>query len=214
MDRLAIIGDVHGCSRSLRSLLKKLPTRDRILCVGDIIDRGPSCKEAFRIIREEGVECVLGNHEWLMLTGYDKTKPNHASWLANGGRDTLRDFKSEEDLAELIAFCKEMPYSMEFTGVLPKKIVLCHAGVKKGLTLKQSIDLLSSAKMNDFMASILWNRLPAHLAGTFMVYGHTPVDEPLLTADICNIDTGCVYRNKLSALLLPEMSVVQVPYQE
>lgn len=214
MDRLAIIGDVHGCSRSLRSLLKKLPTRDRILCVGDIIDRGPSCKEAYRVIREEGVECILGNHESLMLTGFDKSQPNHESWLINGGRDTLRDFRSEEDLAELLAFAKELPLYLEITGVLPKKILVCHAGVKKGLSLKQSLDYLESPRMNEFMSSILWNRSPVHLAGTFIVHGHTPVDEPFLTGDVANVDTGCVYRNKLSALLLPEMSLVQVSYQE
>ena len=44
-----------------------------------------------------------------------------------------------------------------------------------------------------------------------VVYGHTPVPEPLWLNGTVNIDTGCVFGGKLTALRYPEREVVSVP---
>ncbi|MCR9145081.1 MAG: metallophosphoesterase [bacterium] len=63
---MIIIGDVHGCYKSLRALVKKCPP-EPICFVGDLIDRGPDSKGVVEFVRGEGHQCVLGNHEELMI---------------------------------------------------------------------------------------------------------------------------------------------------
>ncbi len=43
-----------------------------------------------------------------------------------------------------------------------------------------------------------------------MVYGHTPVPEPLFLNNTVNIDTGCVFGGRLTALRYPEREIVSV----
>jgi len=60
-----IIGDVHGCYKTLQALLAKilLNHNEQICFVGDLIDRGPKSKEVVDFVRDRGHLCVKGNHE-------------------------------------------------------------------------------------------------------------------------------------------------------
>lgn len=214
MERLAIIGDVHGCAKSLRALLDLLPPRDQIFLIGDLIDRGPDSRAVVALARERGLSCVMGNHEWLMLTGHHPGLPNHESWLANGGGDTLRNYRSHDEVLELVESVRSFPLFVDIDQPQGPKLLICHAGVRRGLTLKESIDLLHAPGPQQVMMSILWNRGRVHLQDHFVVFGHSPVVKPVLTAHYANIDTGCVYRRQLTALLLPEREFIQVPFQD
>jgi serine/threonine protein phosphatase 1 len=59
---MLIIGDVHGCYKTLKALLSKCP-QDEVCFVGDLIDKGPSPKSVVEFIRGEGLLSVKGNHE-------------------------------------------------------------------------------------------------------------------------------------------------------
>jgi hypothetical protein len=63
--RTILIGDVHGCIDELKKLFDKLVVRseDRIIFLGDLMDRGPDPVAVLRFVRERGYECVQGNHE-------------------------------------------------------------------------------------------------------------------------------------------------------
>ena len=76
-----LIGDVHGCARTLEQLLMQLgyrqqqgvwrhPSRQAIF-VGDLVDRGPGVRQTLQIVHamvEAGQAfCVLGNHEYYAL---------------------------------------------------------------------------------------------------------------------------------------------------
>ena len=68
------IGDVHGYADTLLALLDSLnlSSRDRVVLLGDLVDRGPSSCEVIRIARENPqIFSVLGNHEEMMLNSFD-----------------------------------------------------------------------------------------------------------------------------------------------
>jgi hypothetical protein len=64
--RVVAVGDVHGCLEELKELLRTLeyhPEKDRLVLLGDLVDRGPDSPGVVRFVRELGVECVKGNHD-------------------------------------------------------------------------------------------------------------------------------------------------------
>lgn len=64
--RTIIVGDIHGCLEEFEELLKVVefrPNRDRLVLLGDLVDRGPDPVGVVRRARELGAESVLGNHE-------------------------------------------------------------------------------------------------------------------------------------------------------
>ena len=65
-----VIGDIHGYADTFVALLGNLNlnSRDRVVLLGDLVDRGPRSCEVIRIAREnEQIYSVLGNHEQMML---------------------------------------------------------------------------------------------------------------------------------------------------
>lgn len=61
-----VVGDLHGHRRQLLDELERLgfdPTRDRLFCTGDLIDRGPDSFGTLKLIMEPWFYFVQGNHE-------------------------------------------------------------------------------------------------------------------------------------------------------
>lgn len=104
-----IIGDLQGCFNSLNRLLEAVafaPRQDRLLFVGDLVNRGPASEKCLRWVRarcEEGVaQCVLGNHDLhLLAVAAGKRK-------ANSG-DTLQDILRAKDRASLLDWLARQP---------------------------------------------------------------------------------------------------------
>lgn len=65
--KLAVFSDVHANPRSLQAVLADCEKRgvDMVLCLGDLVGFSPRPKEVIDIVRKEGIECVLGNHDRL-----------------------------------------------------------------------------------------------------------------------------------------------------
>lgn len=82
-----VVGDLHGCFELLCSVLTFVdfdPEKDRLISVGDLVDRGPDSLKCLQLLDEPWFHCVKGNHEQLMedfLTG----GPTGAWWMRNGG---------------------------------------------------------------------------------------------------------------------------------
>src|SRR5215510_12710752 len=105
-----VIGDIHGCERELRCLIDKLPLAqgDRLVFLGDYIDRGPnSCGVVSYLIelpkQLSSIEFIFlkGNHEDMFLS-FLGIGGNHGDmFLINGGRATLASYgvKSEKPAA-------------------------------------------------------------------------------------------------------------------
>ena len=94
---VTVIGDVHGCYKTLLALLDKIPDqhKKRICFAGDLIDRGPMSKQVVEFVIQNGYDCVVGNHELMMV---DWTRRfSDMLWLGNGGNDTRRSYCAPAD---------------------------------------------------------------------------------------------------------------------
>lgn len=205
------IGDIHGCAQSLRALLEKTrPYRDRThVFIGDYIDRGPDSRGVVEYLVDfaRDHECVFlrGNHEMMLQDAIQSGK--RSFWMINGGQETLESYgvaSPSEIPAEHRRFLAETRLWYD-----TPEYLFIHAGLDPDRTVREQ---LSSP---DVEHVALWER--SHVNGPVkwekpVVFGHTPVREPLIEERKMAIDTGCVFSGHgygtLSALLLPEKTVI------
>ncbi len=200
--RTIIIGDIHGCTRELDELLRitEASSKDRILCVGDLICKGPDSLGALLwAMQSKNVECVLGNHEARFLEYW---KSGETPERKPYDYATFKQFGDRYD--ECMKFISSWPlYRNE------PEFLLVHAGVDpriEEMEKQDPSDLVKLRKLSDEEGA--W--YDHYHREKLIVFGHWVRREPLLRKNAIGIDTGCVYGGKLSALVLPERRIVQV----
>lgn len=197
--RLFAIGDIHGCFDSLKELIENnilLQKKDKLILLGDYIDRGDKSKEVVDFImdlQEKGFDVVplMGNHEALLLNANENEKI-FSKWIQNGGNETLKSFEisSVKDIeSKYIKFFKDLRYYYSFEDLL-----FVHAGFNDNVV----------NPFTDFY-SMLWKCKESYanplLANKTIIHGHNPVsvakcEERVLAKHlVINIDTGCVYKD-------------------
>ncbi len=131
--RLFAIGDIHGCFDSLKELIENnilLQKNDKLILLGDYIDRGAKSKEVVDFIIEllensYNVIPLMGNHDALLLDAFEDEK-NISKWIQNGGDETLKSFEisSVKDIeSKYIKFFKDLRFYYSFEDCL-----FVHAG--------------------------------------------------------------------------------------
>jgi serine/threonine protein phosphatase 1 len=224
---LYAIGDIHGELRKLDALLDKLALAqgDRLIFLGDYVDRGPeSAGVVSRLIdlsRSHPCTFLMGNHESMFLDflGWKGAACfGGDAFLMNGGDRTLASygfFGEERSTAE--SFALPPAHARFFEGLklshAEGDYLFVHAGLsERGLSSGDPAYAVRVSRPED----LLWNRTTAelpHNLGVTLIYGHTPRsdfgvrrNEPFSIG----IDTGATYGGCLTAIRLPDESVVQV----
>lgn len=125
-----VIGDLHGEYVLMEDLLDHVQfdiDNDRLISVGDLVDRGPFSLDCLRLLDEYWFHCVKGNHEQLMedyLTG----GPTGIWWFPNGGRwwDTL-DYPHKAEVNRLLPKVQSLPWILSVALPNGKKFNVVHA---------------------------------------------------------------------------------------
>jgi putative phosphoesterase len=67
--KYAFISDIHGNLEALDAVLGKIVGMGikQVFCLGDIVGYGASPTDCIEVIRQKGIKCVMGNHEWAVL---------------------------------------------------------------------------------------------------------------------------------------------------
>ncbi|RMG80279.1 MAG: protein phosphatase [Bacteroidetes bacterium] len=231
-----IIGDIHGCFSELCALLAKLgyrvrksddpnhrfgyevePPRGRmVLFVGDFVDRGPASPKVLRLAMsmvEAGTAlAVIGNHDDKF---YRYLKGNRVK-LQHGLEKTVAQMSQEppEFWAEVRKFLESLPHHCVLDG---GRLILAHAGLRERWHYRSSKSVRALCMYGETRDEVDEKGLPVrknwgktYTGSALVVYGHTPVEDPVWQNNTVNIDTGCVYGNKLTALRYPELELVSV----
>jgi protein phosphatase len=117
------------------------------------------------------------------------------------------------------------PEVCQFLGALPSHYVLdrgalivAHAGIKTGMQGRDSARIRRFTLYGETTGGYDEDGRPVRLdwardyrGRALVVYGHTPVVDPAWHARTLNIDTGCVFGGRLTALRYPEMELTSVP---
>ena len=138
------VGDIHGYREEFETLLDKLELTDgdMVVCVGDLIDRGPDSHGVLSIGSEsDRIFSIKGNHELLMSIALGENPRREDFWTDRvGGRATLDSMGSSEQ--EKRDRAKQW---LEFTDSLPTEVVLdrfrlCHSGYRIGIPFEDQTD--------------------------------------------------------------------------
>lgn len=214
--RYIAIGDVHGCPESLKNLMQLLEPHINhqtvLVFLGDYVDRGPDSRGVINYLLrlQEGADCVFirGNHDQMMLDAIDKG--NRALWMQNGGGSTLESYGLPQDSSDIPEEHQDFLRNTRLYWDTPLYFFV-HGGIDPTHTVAEAI----SEGRDTF--SFMWER--SHINSTSnewektVVFGHTPMTEPLIRDRMIGLDTGCVYQDSgygiLSAMILPEMDLIQ-----
>ncbi len=213
-----VVGDIHGCLEELRCLIERLPLRDadRIVFLGDYIDRGPYSKGVVSFLLElhkaSSVETVFlkGNHEDMLLSYLGLPGRHGEVFLHNGGQATLASYGIVAAGFPATGVAQRMPDEhLEFylnlkTFCVVDSYLCVHAGIQPLRRLDEQNELDMFWIRSEFI------RNPHKLPFT-VLFGHTPQKEVLFDLPYkIGLDTGLVYGNKLSCLALDDKVIYQV----
>ena len=132
--RTIIVGDVHGCLDELDALLRQCthdPLRDRVVLVGDLVNKGPKSAAVVRAARSRGFQAVRGNHDDRALFEWERRERARR----NGGVPDADDKYAYTDAFndEDVAFLRSLPYTLRLEG---DRVLVVHAGVVPGVPLR------------------------------------------------------------------------------
>ena len=210
--RIIAIGDIHGCHQEFAELLDKLALTkdDRLVLVGDLVNRGPDSCKVIDLARQFRAISLLGNHE-LRLLGYRKNKTPVTDISRETDADTFQRLRFEDwaylESMQLTYYVEELNTVFVHGGFLPHEP--WQRQPAEVVTRIQSIDAqgrpCKRAEAPDAPPwADLWSGPP------FVVYGHTPRPEVYKLKWSAGIDTACVMGGSLTAYILPEKRFVQV----
>ena len=200
--RRIFVGDIQGCREPLERLLAAVgfqAGRDRLLPVGDLVNKGPDSPGTLQLLMQLRAEPVLGNHDLHWLKKARDQDPAQRRWL----------------LAQ--------PFVRLFDDV-----IMVHAGLHPKwdeARLQRLTDDERNYAVNVRYCDAAGNRPdddwpppgpPFRPWDDFytgqkrVVFGHWARRGLVVRPQCIGLDSGCVYGGKLSAWIAEEDRIVQV----
>jgi serine/threonine protein phosphatase 1 len=219
MGRFFAISDIHGCFDTFYELLIRridLSRTDKLILLGDYIDRGDKSKEVVDLIldlkkKDFDIKPLSGNHEAMLVESYHNPEMLPL-WYINSGMTTLQSF-GIRDITDIDQKYIDFFMNLEYYA-LSGEFIFVHAG------------------FNDFapdpfsdLHSMIWECRMQYdnpvLAGKTIIHGHRPKTTDYVkkmikeNSKVIPVDTGCVYEKELgygnlSALEINSMNLISV----
>lgn len=222
-----IIGDVHGCSEEMFELIDKLgyvrepevfhPEGRTLIFLGDLVDRSPDpvgvLKFVMQAVQQESALAVPGNHDIKLVKALDG-KPVQ---LNHGLAETMELLKAEpeEFRQEVETFLRDLVSHAVLDG---GRLCVAHAGLREemqgrgsGVVRDFALYGETTGEIDEFGLPVRYEWAKEYRGKATVVFGHTPVPEAEWLNNTIDIDTGCCFGGKLTALRYPERELVSVP---
>lgn len=196
------------------------PEGRQVIFLGDIIDRGPRILDTVKLVRNmvsaKSALCIMGNHENKLLR---KLKGRNVK-VSYGLAQTLDEIagigeeRRDRDTQEIHTFLNSLisHYVLD-----DGNLVVAHAGLREefqgrssGYVRDFALYGETTGETDEFGRRIRYNWAADYRGKAMVVYGHTPVVEAEWLNNTIDIDTGCVYGGKLTALRYPEKETVSI----
>ncbi|MFF8845187.1 polynucleotide kinase-phosphatase [Streptomyces sp. NPDC015127] len=225
-----IIGDIHGCSSELETLLAKLGYEDGVhpegrtaVFVGDLVDRGPDSPGVLRrvmgMVAAGNALCVPGNHENKLGRYLKGRNVQHTHGLAETIEQLEKEDAGDPAFRERV---REFIDGLVSHYVLDEgRLVVCHAGLPEKYHGRTSGRVRSHALYGDTTGETDEFGLPVrypwaedYRGRAAVVYGHTPVPNTSWINNTICLDTGAVFGGRMTALRWPERELVDVPAEK
>jgi hypothetical protein len=226
--RIYAVGDIHGRSDLLGSLLRGIEAHrrcrpiDRTITVflGDYIDRGPGSRAALDLLlqwRQDNEAVFLrGNHE-TFLQRFLADSRTLDEWRQCGGLETLTSYGLKPTISP--DRHEQLRLAEKLAGVLPKQhleflgsldlsfncgdFLFVHAGIRPGVPINEQTEDDLLWIRDDFLTY----EQPFE---RFVVHGHTPVRAPDLRSNRINIDTGAFATGRLTCIVIEGTAIAQL----
>lgn len=219
--------DIHGMFHLLENQLKELKfdeSKDRLIVVGDLVDRGEYSERCVEFLKKPWFFSVYGNHEDLAyhtVTGDSLDSPYARCWFSNGGDWFMKNeiYCNQEFQKDFLEAIRNLPYAIEIQ-VGDKRVGIVHAEVPQDVTWDTVVQMLSKLEPDfippeddsdiaDLLQALIWGRTKIRLASVFMGYdfhtvkgidhlfvGHTPLDTQLTLGNATYTDLGSCFTNQ------------------
>lgn len=184
------VGDIHGHFTKLQAALDAVgfdQSVDRLFSVGDLVDRGPECRDALDWLAKPWFNPVRGNHDDYVCRfdtcDVDNWVYNGGAWFAGLAWDEQREFAAQ---------FRDIPLAIEVEtrGGL---VGLVHADVPGDSWL----GLPGYFENRNGRNYVMWSRNrfehsdPAGVRDVrAVIVGHTPVKRPVQLGNVYHIDTA------------------------
>ncbi|MDC1175001.1 metallophosphoesterase [Bacteriovoracaceae bacterium] len=194
--RTIFVGDIHGCFEEFQLLLKKLNYHkdDRLILLGDLINKGPHSVEVLKFVKSNKIEFILGNHEYGFLK-YVKSKKTHI--------DSFNKIKEElgDELNSWVDFLASKPFYIE-----SEDWIAVHGGIEPDKSLENSDPaILSSIRLIEGKP---W--YDYYQGDRTVLFGHWAKLGLFFGEKIICLDSRCCYGGTLSAFIWEEKKLVQL----
>jgi protein phosphatase len=235
-----IIGDVHGCFDELCSLMEKLgyginkvaetaenfgfevspPNGRKLIFLGDLVDRGPNSPDVLRLVmsmvKAGTAYCVPGNHDSKLKNYLDGKKVQ----LKHGLEKTVDQLSNTPEAFK--SAVQQFIDGLVSHYVLDHgKLVVAHAGLREDMQGRGSGAVRNfcmygetTGEIDEFGLPVRYNWALEYRGQAKVVYGHTPIPHAEWLNRTIDIDTGCVFGGKLTALRYPELQLLSVQAKE
>ena len=230
--RTFAIGDIHGCYYTLLELMNKLPLEsgDKIIFLGDYIDRGLHSKQVVQYVKEMAdagqAIALLGNHEKMCIDTYNGSGHWGQTWRNNGAEQTVDSYDARSPEDKIMPPMFDTERRDEWNANLPKvsnehitwmeslplthedeKYIYVHAGINPDYPMNEQVE-----------DDLLWIRNKFLNCPTqypkIVVFGHTALEKPIIKHNFIGLDTGCVYGNFLSAMCMESGTLFKAEHDD
>jgi len=191
------VGDIHGHFTRLQKALDAVgfdPERDRLFSAGDLVDRGPECRDVLEWLAKSWFHPVRGNHDDYVCR-FDTCDVDN--WIYNGGSwfAGLSLFEQKEFAVQFA----EIPIAIEVeTAGGLVGVVHADCPFPSWDRLRDELESPESKKRLRLVHNTcMWSRKRVEEGDTTpvegvraLVVGHSPLRSPLVLGNVHHIDTG------------------------